>query len=61
MDYQRDLAESFSCPYVALPSPCRGKKKKAPEGDSEQDLTVPALNHPQKSLSLAINFKGNLP
>lgn len=45
----------------ALLSPCYGKKKKASEGDSERDLTVPALNHPQESLSLATNFKGNLP
>lgn len=45
----------------ALLSLCHGRKKKASEGDSEQDLTLPALNHPQKSLSLAINFEGNLP
>lgn len=38
-----------------------GKNKKVPEGDSEQNVTVPALSHLQKSPSLATNFKGNLP
>lgn len=47
MDHRQDPAGSFSFPYVAvrfLP-PCHGEKK-TPEGDSEQDLTVPVLNHP---------------
>lgn len=49
------------CGSEGLLSLCCGKNKKFPEGDSEQNVTVPALSHLQKSTSLATNFKGNLP
>lgn len=34
-------------PHVGLRllSPCHGEEKNAPEGDSEQNLPFPALNH----------------